>query len=463
MSLLICNNSYHLKELIKIQRRRLSSNRESKNYEFFRAVLNEATTISAINQKDKSVYVIRRNLAKDYEIEIEASEAPVINNFLSNPEPYETTMADIKILEEEIFPINDAIVNVFGEDKEIDLVSIKLAIGGRKTDYVSIEERDLIKYDVKPTLGGLVKFIKENKESILGFVNREYISEEGNVIYLNCRRKNLSDNILSIKLKIMASMQQRGLFLQQEHKYYGAQLFLIIEAREQEDEQLLKFFKELDIDWKLIMFKRDLYINDWTIIECEKDSENLKNFLRIKYDNLNYFDIKNIIRMVKNNKLPFNIADKMASLLKNLKKERILRSQTDFEEELQVLRKRQIQLEHEIKIIRRRITELNRSLDFDEKNKASKKINKELNVQKDQKFTMEQELRRVLSRINDLEDKVAYPEQENSVSLKKAEIVAAAKLACAYLGERARLDDLKYDKDISLEEILKYQEELTNI
>jgi len=48
---------------------------------------------------------------------------------------------------------------------------------------------------------------------------------------------------------------------------------------------------------------------------------------------------------------------------------------------------------------------------------------------------------------------------EYSVSLKKAEIVAAAKLACAYLGIQK---EIQFDQDISISEILKYEEELTN-
>jgi hypothetical protein len=48
---------------------------------------------------------------------------------------------------------------------------------------------------------------------------------------------------------------------------------------------------------------------------------------------------------------------------------------------------------------------------------------------------------------------------EYSLTLKKAEIVAAAKIACAYLGEQK---EITFDSDISDAEILKYQDELTN-
>ena len=332
--------------------------------------------------------VIRRDLAKSYEIEVEASEAPVLNKILSDPEPYESSMADVKILEDEIFPINDAFQKVFGVDKEFKLSSIKLAIGSNYNDYVTIGETDLIRFDVKPTLTGLHRFIEENKESILGFLDCEYISEEGNVFYLNCSKKNVSENIFSVKLHILASMQQRGFFLQQEHKYYGLQLYIVIESKRPNDNKLLEFLKELGFDWELIFFRRKLAIHDWTEIECERNSENLKSFLRAKYVTLNYFDVNNIIRLVVKNQLPFKVADKMASLLYNMKNERVSRFQ-------------------------------------------------------DHKYEEEQ-----------------FHQDEYSITLKKAEVAAAAKLACAYLGIQKKIN---FDRDISIEEITKYEEELTNI
>ncbi len=317
----------------------------------------------------------------------------MLNKILSEPEPYEISIADLKILEEEIFPINEALQKVFGSEKDLKLNAIKLAIGSTYTDYVTIGENDLIRFDVKPTLNGLNEFIKENKESILGFLDCEYISEEGNVIYLNCSKKNVSENIYSIKLLILASMQQRGFFLQQEHKYYGLQLYIIIESRKPNENKLLQFLKELNIDWEVIFFRRELAIHDWTEIECERNSENLKSFLRVKYNTLNYFDVNNIIRLIVKNQLPFKVADKMASLLYKMKSERATRFH-------------------------------------------DRKYN-EIAYQDDQ-----------------------LQQDEYSVTLKKAEVAAAAKLACAYLGIHNKIN---FDRDISMDEILKYQEELSNI
>ena len=333
-------------------------------------------------------------MTKSYEIEVDASEAPVLNKMLNDPEPYESSMAELKILEDEIFPINEAFQKVFGFDKELKLNSIKLAIGSNYHDYVTIEENDLIKYEVKPTLSGLLRFIKENKESILGFLDCEYISEEGNVIYLSCGKKNLSDNITSIKVLILASMQQRGFFLQQEHKYYGLQLYIIIESRKPNDLKLLELLRELEIDWELVFFRRKLAIHDWTEIECEGNSENLKSYLRAKFETLNYFDVNNIIRLVVKNQLPFKVAQKMASLLYKLKTDRTNR--------------------------------------FQDRTFQGSQYQEEEQIQQD----------------------------EYSITLKKAEVAAAAKLACAYLGIQIQI---KYDRDISDDDIIKYQEELTNM
>ncbi|MHA2007046.1 MAG: hypothetical protein ACXABO_05615 [Promethearchaeota archaeon] len=337
--------------------------------------------------------VIRRDLVKSYEIEVEASEAPIMNKMLNEPVPYESSIADIKILEDEVFPINDAFQKVFGSDKEFKLNAIKLAIGSNYNDYVTVGENDLVRFDVKPTLTGLNDFIKENKESMLGFLDCEYISEEGNVIYLNCSKKNVSETIFSIKLLILASMQQRGFFLQQEHKYYGLQMYIVVESRKPNDNSLLEFLKELGIDWELIFFRRKLAIHDWTEIECERNSENLKSFLRAKYETLNYFDVNNIIRLVVKNQLPFNVANKMASLLYKMKNERAIR--------------------------------------FQDKSYQEKTYQDE-QAQQD----------------------------EYSITLKKAEVAAAAKLACAYLGIHKKIN---FDRDLSMDEILRYEEELTNM
>jgi hypothetical protein len=380
-------------------RRKLKSKRSDEKFaEEFRAVTDSSTSISMYNEKRRSVCVIRKNLAKDYEIEVDSSEAPVLNSILEFPQPFETSMASLNLLEKEVFPLLDAFKNTFGAEKELKLRSIKLAVGGSNNDYVTIREKDLSKYDVKPTLSGLRDFIKENSDSILGFLDSEYVSEEGNVIYLKCEKRDVTDNIYSIKILILASMQQRGYFLQQEHKYYGMQLFVIIESKKPNDDKILMFIKELGIDWELIFFRRRLAIHDWTEIECQLNSDNLKSYLRVKYDTLNYFDINNIIRLIDKNKLPFNVADKMGSLLYKMKSER------------------------------------------------SSQLQERQNIDN-------------LAYDNSLTSGSIQSIDEYSLTLKKAEIAAAAKIACAYLGIQKQIT---VDRDISDAEILKYQEELTN-
>jgi len=438
------------------RRRTRSDSTESKDSDGFRAVVNDSTSLSMYKKGERALCIIRKNLAKEYDIEVDASEAPLLNKFLNDPEPYESSMADIKIIEEEVVPINEALRNVFGSDKDLNLYSVKLGIGGSKNDYVTINEKDLVKFDVKPTLSGLIDFVKENDESILGFLDREYANEEGNVIYLNCGRKNISDNIFSIKLKILASMQQRGYFLQQEHKYYGLQLYITIESKTTDDDKIFELLKELEIDWEMIYFRRRLAIHDWTQIECERNTDNLKNYLRSKYKNLNYFDVNNITRLVMKNQLPFIVADKMASLLFKMKTERVSKLQEDHERQYQLEQERKSQIEEERINIMEKINDLKRKQQL----KPTRKIYIDIDALNDEKLHLEQEKRKILEKLSTLREKINEPGDEYSTSLKKAEIAAAANLACAYLGIS---QEIEFDRDVSITEILKYQEELTNI
>ncbi len=406
-------------------------------------------------KKDKSFCVIRKDLARNYEIEVDASEAPILNKILSDPEPYESSLADIKILDNEVFPINEAIKEVYGTEEDLLLYSIKLAVGGNPSDYVTISQGDLIRFNVKPTLTGLMDFIRENQESILGFLDAEYVSEEGNVIYLNCGKKNISSNT-SIKLKILASMQQRGYYLQEEHKYYGLQLYLIIETLKPNDDKLLELLKELGIDWELIFFRRRLAIHDWTEIECEHNSENLKNYLQSKYDNLNFFDLNNITRLIVSNQLPFIVADKMGSLLYKMKNERTTNYQISHQSQYEAeFNHKETIDEQRVKIIDR-INELRREQQL----KPSIKIDKEIQALRMEKADLDKNKRKVLENISTLKAKMTDPEDVYQISLKKAEIAASAQLACTYLGIDRKIT---FDRDIDMTEVLKYQEELTNI
>ena len=65
------------------RRRTRSDSSESKDSDGFRAVVNDSTSLSMYKKGEKSLCIIRKNLAKDYEIEVEASEAPLLNKFLN--------------------------------------------------------------------------------------------------------------------------------------------------------------------------------------------------------------------------------------------------------------------------------------------------------------------------------------------------------------------------------------------
>jgi hypothetical protein len=329
-------------------------------------------------QKDLGIFATIKTDLLDYEIFISPSEAPATNEYLSSgADPYESTIADITIFEKEIFPVLMSITDIFGEDKLMSLDAVRLAIGSNENDYITIDESDLLTMDVEPSLQGLLEFIRENREGVVGFCDREYQSDHGNLIFFKSKLRNPSKTIKSIELSILSSLQQRGLYMQQYHKYFGLSFYITIRCEEISDD-LLELLKALGIDWELLFFRRDLSITDWTEIECERNSINLKGFIKAKYEALGFFDINNIARLVVRNQLSFKIANKIAEML----------------------------------------------------NKAK--------MLRDQGFS------------NDKKE-----------PLNKAEIAAAAQLSCAYYGENS--GELKFDKDIKLEEVTSYEEELIKL
>jgi len=58
------------------KRKLKSKGSEEKSIEQFRAVIDNSTTLSMYNEKRRAVCIVRKNLAKDYDIEVDASEAP---------------------------------------------------------------------------------------------------------------------------------------------------------------------------------------------------------------------------------------------------------------------------------------------------------------------------------------------------------------------------------------------------
>ncbi len=283
----------------------------------FRAAIDDHTSLTVYEKENETFWIIKRDLI-DYEFNVRASEAPIANQILRTPDPFETSIIDISILEKEVFPINDAVSTVFGEDRDLELLSIRLAVGSKMSDFISIDEGDLLNYNVEPTILGLEEFVETNRDGLVGLIDRRYEHDKGNIIFLEGVIKNPATNIKSIEMKIITSMQQRGLFMQQAHEYFGVGRYIIIRSKELDDD-LLNFLKHIGIDWELIYLRRELSIGNWTEIECERNSANLKGYVRANYPLLGYIDINNILKVIVKNQLNFKIAVKMAELLSKLK------------------------------------------------------------------------------------------------------------------------------------------------
>jgi hypothetical protein len=339
----------------------------------FHAAVDKNTTLT-LYKRDGGLYlIIKRDLA-DYELTATPSEAPIINQYIKTPDPFENLMIDSKIVEKEILPLNLAVQTAFGENKEMTLLSIKLAIGSGENDYVTIDESDLVSMEVEPTVSGLAEFVTANKESVIGICDRIFDHEKGNIILFETKLKDPTPNVSSLDFKLLSSLQQRGLYMQKNMRYAGVQLYVIIKAEFINDE-IITFLNELGINWEMIFLRRDLSIEDWLEVECERNSINLKGFLGAKYPSLGFFDVNNIVRLAVLNQLTFKIVNQMAELLDHVKSQR---------EEL-------------------------------------------------------------------------TGNNPDSEPLRKAEIVAAARLACKYFGVKT---EIKMDKEIDLTEVLQFEAEL---
>ncbi|MHA1792999.1 MAG: hypothetical protein ACTSVI_10175 [Promethearchaeota archaeon] len=307
----------------KVDRWRM--NRTNKNSKIdpspttFRAVIDKKTSVEIIKERDIIYWIIKKDLT-DYELFVNASEAPVSNLYLQKPDSFENCVVERNIFDKEIFPIADAIKSVFGK-KKVDLGKIAVAIGANENDYVTISEKDIKNSRVEPTLDGLKEFIEKNKESILGLGIREYDHEKGNLVFLKSKLIRLTREIISIELLILSSIQQRGYYIQKDHSWIGLQRYIIIKTTKLEDEKLLNFLKELEINWEIIFLRRTLSVNEWLEIECQNNMLNLKAYLRYVFPILSYMDIQNIVRVIEKNNLNFKVAVRMTELLNKQKKE----------------------------------------------------------------------------------------------------------------------------------------------
>jgi hypothetical protein len=310
-------------------KRKLNKRNSKKGHTKFHASIDKNTALT-LYRRDGGLYIVIKKELGDYDLVVSPSEAPVINQYLKTPDPFESILADIKIIET-IEPINIAIQTSFGENKEINLLSIKLAIGSGEHDYVTIEETDLIAMDVEPTMSGLLNFLDEN-DSVIGLCDRIFDPERGNIILIDAKIKEPHPTISNIEIKLMSSLQQRGLYMQKTMKYAGLQLYIIIKAESLNDE-VLSFLKAIGIEWEIIFLRRDLSIEEWLEIECEKNSVNLKGYLGSKFASLGFFDINNITRVAIVNQLNFKVVVRMAELLDRVKqnREELVGNQPDSE------------------------------------------------------------------------------------------------------------------------------------
>lgn len=298
-----------------------AGNREEEKIKEFRAVINDTTSLFIMEKRNTIQIIIKKELI-DYELNIIASEAP-IKNFLPAGEalPYEYIVAEKAIIEKELFPFDDAIKKIFGNNYDLKLNSIRLCIG-TEDDYLTIDESDLKEVNINPTLNGLKEFMQVNKKSVYGFTIRHNDAKKGNLVFCECDLTQPILDIQSIKISILANLSQRGLYMQQHFTGFGLHLYYIFKINKFSD-QIINFFNELKIPIEMIYLKRKSSIQNWCAIECELDEKNLKNYLQFQYTSLSHSDVEQIVLIVCENKFNFEVARMMGDVLNRMKQDSI--------------------------------------------------------------------------------------------------------------------------------------------
>ncbi|MHA1267224.1 MAG: hypothetical protein ACTSRS_18450 [Candidatus Helarchaeota archaeon] len=307
--------------MFRTSRKKVPFFREEEKSKEFRAVVNENTSLVIVEKQNQFQVIIKKELL-DYEIEVTASEAP-IKNFIAGGEvlPYEYVVAETEILEKEIFKFNEKIQKLFGKKYDLKLNAIRLCIG-TEDNYVTIDEGALREVDIMPTIRGLQNFIKKNRKSVIGFTIRRYDTKKGNLIFCEGELNHPIFDLQSIKLKIIANLSQRGLYMQKHHTAYGLHVYYILRIRKFSD-LIIQLFNEIDIPIEMIYLKRKSSIQNWRAIECELNEKNLKNYLQFNFTDLSHTDVEHIVAIVRENKFNFEIANMMADLLNKMKGDRV--------------------------------------------------------------------------------------------------------------------------------------------
>ncbi|MHA1229048.1 MAG: hypothetical protein ACTSRP_00390 [Candidatus Helarchaeota archaeon] len=286
----------------------------------FRAMVNKNLSIAVYESKTGTTILVIKKELSDYEIECYPSEAPEKNDLGGEKLPWEIVVADTSIFTNEVFKINSIIKEILGTSYDLRLDSIRLCIGN-ENEYVTIDETDLEDSNITPTLKGLKEFILSTRMGVKGFTIRHYDPKRGNLIFLESSIDRPNYEIKSIKVSIISSLQNRGYYMQQEHKPYGLQLYIVMKVRELSD-LIVKLLEKLGIPIEIIYLRRTSAINKWQALECEINENNLFNYLKTTKSNLTNDDVKNIIYFAKRNHFEFEIIDKMADILDKLKYEK---------------------------------------------------------------------------------------------------------------------------------------------
>ena len=269
----------------------------------FYASIDKYTSLAVIKEDSHTIFILKKDLV-NYKIHVHASEAPMSNILSSEQEPWETVIAHSEILEKEVFPLVDILKKVFGKSKKFKLKLVRLCVGSDFTDYVTIDESDLTRQGVDPSLEGLKTFFQANKDIIIGFMVRKYDPRQGNLTFLECLTRYPAREIYSLKLTILTNIAQRGTYTLKYQKPFGLQKYIIIDAKEI-TEKIIKLLFMLGVNWSTIILRRSYGIKDWTKAEVQEDENKLRNFLKVKYPQLASEDIEQILRAAEEHGLSF--------------------------------------------------------------------------------------------------------------------------------------------------------------
>ncbi|MHA1594427.1 MAG: hypothetical protein ACTSXJ_03195 [Candidatus Baldrarchaeia archaeon] len=263
----------------------------------FHAMINENTSLMVMKRSSKTIFILKKDLLK-YKFDVFATEAPIVN-LMGGEEPWESMIISSEVLEKEIFPISDNLVELTNH-KGIQLKFIRLCIGANMRDFVTIDESDLVDQGVSPTLEGLKEFFVSHKDMIVGLTVRRYDGRQGNLIFLEAEAKFPVKEISTFKVLILSSLAQRGIYSMKHHVPFGVHAYVIIDCTEITG-LVIKLLSKLGVDWSTLILRRSQAIGDWIKVECTLNKNNLRSFLHRKYTSLTDIDIKEIVRFATKN------------------------------------------------------------------------------------------------------------------------------------------------------------------